>query len=177
MEYLKDLKEKLNYLVLKLKEELGGIRTSRPTPKLIEAVLIEYSGAKLMLKQVASIGTEPPRTLVVTPWDKSAVAAIAKGIEMAKLGVAPAVSGNLVRVTLPPLTDERRAELIKLVKNLAEETRIKMRQERDEIHKLVNAEPDEDQKFKAKEELQKIVDAFNKEVEGLVEAKSNEIST
>ncbi|HEY4498036.1 MAG TPA: ribosome-recycling factor [Candidatus Paceibacterota bacterium] len=177
MEYLKELKEKLDRLILAFREELGSIRTSRPTPKLIEEIPVEYSGAKLVIKQLASISVEPPRTLVVTPWDKAAVNLIAKSIESASLGLGTAVSGNLVRATLPPLTDERREELARLIKSMAEGTRIKMRQERDEVHKLVNAEADEDRKFRAKEELQKLVDAFNEKVDGLLETKISEIFT
>lgn len=177
MEHLKELKEKLDWLILAFKEELGSIRTNRPTPKLIEDISVDYSGAKLVIKQLASISVEPPRTLVVTPWDKATVSLIAKGIESANLGLGTAVSGNLVRVTLPPLTDERREELARLVKSMAEGIRIKMRQERDGVHKLINAEADKDQKFRAKEELQKLVDAFNEKVDGLLETKISEIFT
>ena len=113
---------------------------------------------------------------MISPWDKNSLQAIAKGIEAAKLGVTVAVQGNVVRTTLPELTDERREELSKIVRKIAEEIRIRMRISRDEVNKKVNSESDEDIKFKGKEKLQKLVDKFNKEVDELVEVKLKEIA-
>ena len=176
MEYLKTLEGKFSGLLTKFKEELSSVRTNRPTPKLVESVRAEYAGGSLAINQLGSISVEPPRSIIVTPWSQDAVAPIAKAIEAANIGVSAAAQGNVVRVTLPELTEERRQELIKLVRKMAEETRIKMRIERDETNKIINREADKDQKFRAKEELQKLVDKFNEEVESLTENKITEIS-
>ena len=176
MEYLKTLEGKFSGLLTKFKEELSSVRTNRPTPKLVESVRAEYAGGSLAINQLGSISVEPPRSIIVTPWSQDAVAPIAKAIEAANIGVSAAAQGNVVRVTLPELTEERRQELIKLVRKMAEETRIKMRIERDETNKIINREADKDQKFRAKEELQKLVDKFNEEVDSLTENKITEIS-
>ncbi len=176
MEYLEGLKKKLDQLIIKLKDELVGIRTNRPTPKLIEDIKVDYAGQILTIKHLGAIGVEPPRSLVITPWSGESIPLIAKAIETANLGVGTTVQGNIVRITLPELTEERRQELIKLAKSAAEQTRIKMRIERDEIHKKVNEEDDKDERFRLKEKLQKIVDSFNERVDEAVESKLQEIT-
>ena len=128
------------------------------------------------IKQLGSISVEMPRDLIVTPWDKEVLPHIAKAIDNAKLGVTVAVQGNVVRITLPELTGERREELSRIVKNIAEQIRIKMRMLRDDANKKVKQEADEDNKFRGREDLQKSVDAFNKEVDDLVGAKLTELS-
>ena len=160
-----------------LKDELSGIRTNRPTPKLVEDIEAEYAEQMLPIKQIGSISIEAPRNLIITPWDKSATGAVAKAVESAGLGLTAAPQGNVVRISFPPLTEERREELGKLIGKMAEEARIKMRIARDEVNKKVNAEPDEDVKFKNKDKLQKLVDEFNEEVDKLIEAKLVEIKS
>ena len=176
MEYLEKLESTFNWLIGELRDELSNIRTNRPTPRLIEDIPVDYMEQALSVKQLGSIAVEMPRNLVISPWDKNSLQAIAKGIEAAKLGVTVAVQGNVVRTTLPELTDERREELSKIVRKIAEEIRIRMRISRDEVNKKVNSESDEDIKFKGKEKLQKLVDKFNKEVDELVEVKLKEIA-
>lgn len=176
MEYLKELEQKFSSLILKFKDDLSSVRTNRPTPKLVDSIKAEYAGQFLAINQLGSIGVEPPRSIIITPWSTDSAPSIVKAIEMANIGVGAAQQGNIVRVTLPELTEERRQELIKLTRKMAEETRIKMRIERDEINKIVNREPDKDQKFRAKENLQKLVDKFNEEIDSAVESKIAEIS-
>ncbi len=176
MEYLKELEQKFNNLITKFKDELTSIRTNRPTPKLVDSIKADYAGQILAVNQLGSISIEPPRNIIIAPWSKDAAPSIIKAIEAANIGVSAAQQGNIIRVSLPELTEERRQELVKIVKSMAEQTRIKMRIERDETNKLVNREPDKDQKFKAKEELQKLVDSFNEKVDSLIENKINEIS-
>lgn len=175
MEYLKGLEIKFNELLLKLKDELASIRTNRPTAKLVEDVKVDYSEQILTIKQLGSIGVEPPRNLVITPWSQESAPLIVKAIEAANLGIGAVVQGNIVRVTLPELTQERRQELVKIVRNTAEQIRIRMRVERDEINKKINQESDKDDQFRAKEKLQKLVDSFNSQVDSVVETKLNEI--
>lgn len=177
MEYLKELEQKFEVLNKRFQDELAAIRTNRPTPKLVENIRAEYAGQALAINQLGSIGVEPPRNLVITPWSKDAAPSIVKAIESANIGVSVAHQGNVVRVILPELTEERRQELMKLVKSMAEQTRIKMRIERDEAQKIINKEPDKDQKFKAKEELQKRVDSFNQKIDSIIESKITEISS
>jgi ribosome recycling factor len=176
MEYLKELEYKLDKLIEQLKDELSTIRTNRPTPKLIENIEVEYAGQQVSIKQLGSIGVELPRSLVVNPWSKETTPQIAKAIEGAKLGVTASVQGNIIRVVLPELTEERRQELSKITKNIAEKIKIHMRTLRDEVNKKINNEPDEDQKFRNKEKLQNMVDSFNKGIDSLVENKLNELS-
>lgn len=176
MEYLEELQQKFDRLIGELKEELATIRTNRPTSKLIEDIPVTYMEQVMSIKQVGSILTELPRDLIVTPWDKESTASIAKGIEDAKLGLTSSVQGHIVRVTLPELTDERREELSRIAKKIAEDTRIRMRVLRDDVNKKVNAEADEDTKFRNKEKLQKSVDSFNESVDSLIESKISEIS-
>ena len=180
MEYLKELEKNFNTLILKFKDELASVRTNRPTPKLVESIkVVEFtkgSGQPLTINQLGSISIEPPRNIIIAPWSKDTAPVIAKAIDTASIGVSATVQGNIVRVTLPDLTEERRQELIKLVKSMAEETRIRMRIERDEVNKVISKEPDKDEKFRAKEELQKLVDNFNKEIDAVIEVKVSEIS-
>lgn len=175
MEYLKELEIKFNEIFESLKEEFSSLRTNRPTPKLVENIKVEYGDSLLTVKQLGSIGIELPRSLTVTVWDVNITPQVAKAIEAANLGVSVSHDGNVIRINLPELTAERREELSKIVKSSAEKARIKMRTIRDETNKRVNAEPDKDVKFRAKEELQKIVDKFNGEVDMLVENKLDEI--
>lgn len=175
MEYLKELKAKFNGLIESFKDELLTLRTNRPTPKLVSDIKVDYLGSELTVKELGTTGIELPRDVLITVWDKNAVSSVIKAIEAANIGLSLSNEGNVVRAVLPELTEERRTELLKVVKASAEKTRIKMRTLRDDVNKIVSGEPDEDQKFRAKEELQNMVDAFNKEVDSLLEAKAKEI--
>ena len=176
MEHLKELEEIFNNLALKFKDELSSVRTNRPTPKLVDSIKAEYAGQFLAVNQLGSISVEPPRSIIVTPWSTDSAPSIVKAIEAANIGVSAVQQGNIVRITLPELTEERRQELIKLVRKMAEETRIRMRIERDEVNKTINQEVDKNEKFRAKEALQKLVDKFNQEVDEVINAKIQEIS-
>ena len=107
MEYLEALQQKFDKLLVELKDELSTIHTNRPTPKLIEDIHADYADESLPIKQLGSIAVEPPRNLLVTPWDKKSIPAIAKSIEDAKLGVTSSVQGNVVRVTLTECKSDR----------------------------------------------------------------------
>ena len=103
------------------KEEVGGIRSNRPTPKLVEDIKVDYLDQQLPIKQLASISIVPPREIQISAWDVQAAPLIGKAIEAANIGVTANVQGNIIRINLPPLSEERRAELIMLIKNIAEE--------------------------------------------------------
>ncbi len=175
-----DLESKLKSVIEALKQELSGIRTNRPSSRMIEDVKVDYFGAPTPLKQLGSISVVPPRELQISVWDQNALAPIAKSIEAANLGVSVSVSGNIVRVTLPALSDERRMELIKIVKNMVEETKIKVRSSRDDANKKTDGaekakEISEDEKFKLRKKIQEAVDKTNKEIEAALLAKIKEI--
>jgi len=164
-----------------LSQELAGVHASRPNPKLIEDVAVQYLGSELAVKQLGTISVQLPREMVIAPWDKGAAGPIAHAIEAAKPGLNSRVDGVVVRVTLPSLTAERREELGRLVKKMAEEARIKIRALRDEANKKTEIDfktkmVNEDQKFKHKERVQKATDKINEEIEKLLAGKIKEIN-
>lgn len=165
-----------------LHTDLLGIRTGRANPALLNTVVVEAYGATQPLHQVASISVADSKTLVVTPWDKSLVQAIDKGIQAANLGLNPANDGQLLRITLPALTEQRRKELVKVVGQLAEKARIGIRQTREEILKAAKrAEADgglsKDDVARLQRKVQDLVDSYNAQVKEIVEDKEKEIMT
>lgn len=177
---IKDLEEKLKKAGESLKNELAGLRANRPSPKLIEGVAVDYAGQRMTVRQLGSITIAPPRDLVVSVWDANALPAVAKGIEAANLGVSVAVQGSIVRVTLPALSNERRAEIEKLAKKITEEHRIRVRAARDEAMKAIErAEKEkqisENEKFALKKKAQDAVDKQNKDIEAHLAAKVKEV--
>jgi len=165
-----------------LEKELGGIRTSRATPAILDGILVESYGAKLPINQVGNIGSQDVRTLFVTPWDMTMVKEIEKAIVASSLGLSVSAVDTGVRVSFPELTSERRTTLIKVAKEKLEEARISVRKVRDEVQKEIEAGEKagtigEDEKFRIKAELQKLVDALNKKLGEAAERKEKEISS
>ncbi len=180
-EYSKELEKSARVAVDALKSELAGIRTNRPSPKLVEDIKVSYMERQFTVKQLGSISIVPPREIDINVWDPSALPAVAKAIETSGMGLTANTSGNLIRINLPTLTEERRQEIIKLVKKSTEETKIRLRALRDEANKKIDSAfkaktISEDQKFKAREQVQKAVDKLNAEVETLLAGKIKEIS-
>lgn len=164
-----------------LKTELSGVRTNRPNPKLVEDIKVDYLGQQLTIRQLGSINIVPPREIDINVWDKGSLPSVMKGIETSGRGLTANSDGNLIRINLPTLTDERRQELTKLVKSMVEQSKIKIRASRDEVNKKIETAYkakaiSEDQKFKSKEQVQKSVDKINGEVELLLAGKIKEIS-
>lgn len=162
-----------------LKDELGAIRGSRPTPALVEDIMVEYYGQKVPLKQVGSISVVLPREIQISAWDSNVVPTIVKVVSE-KLSVNAAQDGNTIHVNLPSLTQERRDELIRIVKTKVEDARIKSRSARDDVKKEIatqekEGEITEDERFSAQEKIQKIIDSFNTDVDVLLAAKISEI--
>lgn len=175
-----DLELKIKESLEFFKSQLGAIRGGRPSPKLVEDIGVDYFGQKMPIKQLGSISINPPREILISIWDKQAVSAVAKAIESSNLNVSANTDGNLIRINLPPLSTERRQELIKIVKKESEEVRIKIRHLRDEANKKITQQEEsgeitEDGKFKLKEETQKIIDKANKEIEEMLDKKIKEI--
>lgn len=178
---LKDLEKNTKSNVEGLKIELSGIRTNRPNPQLVENVKVEYMGQLMTVKQLGTITIVPPREIDISPWDKASVPAIIKGIETSGMGLTANTDGHLIRINLPTLTDERRQELIKLIKSLTEQVKIRVRGLRDDVNKKIESAfkaktISEDQKFKGKEKIQKVIDKTNADIEMLLAGKIKEIN-
>lgn len=166
--------------VVHFKEELGKLRTGRASAGLVENLLVDYYGAKSQLKQVASITVPEPRTITIAPWDKDSLVNIEKAIRDSQLNLNPMNDGQVVRINIPPLNEERRKELVKMLNLKAEESRVSIRKIReeiwDEIQELVkNGKMGEDGKFLGKDELQKAVDELNAKIEESRGKKEDEI--
>ncbi|MDP1629642.1 MAG: ribosome-recycling factor, partial [bacterium] len=143
---------------------------------------VDYYGVKTPLKHIAAISVQQPKTIIIQPWDKNAVIPIQSAIQKSSLNLAPAVDGQMIRINLPPLSVESRRDLIKILHQEAEQVRIAVRREREEAWREIQKLTDEgaireDDKFRAKEELQKIIDEYNGGIEELKEKKEEEIMT
>lgn len=162
------------------KNDIATIRTNRATPAMVEDIKVDYYGQNLCVKELASITAPEPRTLVIQPWDKGATEAISGAIRKSEIGLNPIVDGQIIRLNIPPLTEEGRRELIKLLKQKTEEARVKIRRAREEIwdriQKMEKAgEIREDDKFRGKDELQKMVDEYNGKIGELEKKKEGEL--
>ncbi|MEK7609248.1 MAG: ribosome recycling factor [Patescibacteria group bacterium] len=170
-----DFKNKLKETAGFLSAELAKIRSSRASPALVEDILVDYYGAKTQLKGLASIGSADVRTIVVEPWDKNAVDPIFKALSQGGLGAQPIVDGSKIRISLPPLTQERRLEMVKQVSQKTEEAKIRARRARDEAVKSIQQEKSEDIKFRKKEEIEKAMKENNQTLEDLKTKKEREL--
>lgn len=164
-----------------LVRELSTIRTGRATPALLDSVQVEAYGAKVPLKQIGALGTEDPRTLKLTLWDKGQLRAAEQAIQVANLGVSTASDGTTVRIIFPELTAEKRALLSKLAHDKVEQARVSLRQERERVWNDIQAkeksgELGEDEKYRLKEELQQLVDEANRRLEDSGRRKEQEIA-
>ena len=173
-------KQKIKAAEEHLTRELSQVRTGRAAPMLLDSVKVEAYGSLMPLKEVAAVNIEDPRTLRVAPWDASQVKAIEKALTSSNLGLSVAVDEKGVRVSFPELTSERRHEMVKIAKGKLEDARVSIRGERDAIWgDIQGLERDgkmgEDDKFRAKEEMQKLVDEANKNFESQIERKEKEI--
>ncbi|MGH7737940.1 MAG: ribosome recycling factor [Candidatus Tyrphobacter sp.] len=160
--------------------EFTAIRTGRANPALLDRIVVEAYGQPMALKQVAGISTPDARTIVVTAWDKNVVGDVKKAIEKSDLGITPSVDGTNVRLGLPPLTEERRKELVKVVKKKAEDSRVAIRNVRHHAHDGVKAQLrshaiTEDDNKRMTDQLQKLTDRYIKEIDVLVAGKEKEI--
>ncbi|HEY5220762.1 MAG TPA: ribosome-recycling factor [Candidatus Paceibacterota bacterium] len=176
----KDLEVALAGVTTKLKQDFGQIRGNRPSPDMIQDIKLSLYDQQLSIRELGSLTILPPRTIQITVWDPGAISAIMKAIDDAHLGLSTNNDGNTIRATLSPLGDERRDEMSKLVKKIAEATRIQIRARReDAIKRLKDSENKkeitQDDAFKGKEKIQKAVDKANGEVEAMVNGKLDEL--
>lgn len=162
------------------KREFGGIRTGRATPALLERITVDYYGTQTPVNQVATVTVPDPRLLVVQPWDKRMLKEVERALLKSELGLTPSTDGNVIRLPIPGLTEERRRDLVKVVRKHAEEGRVAIRNiRRDHKDKLEQLEKggkiSEDDSHRAVEELQKLTDRSIKEIDSLLSAKEAEI--
>ena len=175
------LDKKLNEAKEWLSREYQSLRTGRAAPAILDAVQVDAYGSRMPLRQVANIGVEGARSLVIVPFDGSLTKEIERGVTAANLGVATSVSGSAIRVSFPELTTDRRLELVKIAKAKLEEARVAARSTRDDVwsgiqDKEREGEIREDEKFRLKDELQKKIDEANKNLEDLFDKKEKEVT-
>jgi ribosome recycling factor len=175
----KDAEERMEKAIGALRRDLSTLRAGRATPALLDRIQVEYYGTLTPVNQLANINTPDTRTLLLQPWDKSSVAAIEKAIMKSDLGLTPSNDGSTIRLTIPPLTEERRSELVKLTKKYGEEAKIAIRNIRrdanDDIKKLEKTTISEDESRRHQDDIQKSTDRFVAEVEKVLAAKEKEI--
>ena len=176
----KDTEEKMKKSLASLTREFSSIRGGRATPELVEHVTVEYYGTATPLKAVAAITAPEPNLLVIQPWDTKMVAEIEKGILKASIGINPVVEGKIVRLPIPPLTGERREELIKVIHKMAEEGRVNIRTIRRDANEAVkklktDKQVSEDESFKGMDQIQKLTDKYIANVDSLVKSKEQEL--
>jgi ribosome recycling factor len=176
-ELTKHAREAMHKAVENTKRELTGIRSGKATTSLLDTVRVEAYGSQVPLNQVGLVSAPEPRLLTVQPFDKSLTAAVEKAIRESDLGLNPSTQGNLIRVPLPPLSQERRKELVKVVHKMAEEGRIAVRHARtDALSRLKKVEHvSEDDKTRAEKDIQKVHDEHIKQIDQLIHAKEAEI--
>lgn len=179
-EIMKRSEESMNKSIENLKREFTGIRTGKANPGLLDNVKVMYYGQTVPLKQVASIAVPEPRLITVQPWEKTLVPEVEKAIQASDLGLNPQSDGTLIRLPIPPLTEERRKDLVKVVKRLGEETRISLRNIRrdaNDQYKQLEKKHDisEDEMHTRQDEVQKLTDKYVEKIEEVVSAKEKEI--
>jgi len=176
----KDAGERMKKSVAALKQEFTKIRTGRAHTSLLDHITVEYYGSDVPLNQVANVGVEDSRTLVVTPWEKTMVQPIEKAIMTSDLGLNPATAGTVIRVPLPPLTEERRKDMIRIVRNEAEGGRVAIRNiRRDAISSIKDMQKEkligEDDERKGEDEIQVLTDQFVAEIDKALAEKESEL--
>jgi ribosome recycling factor len=179
-ELLEDAKDRMFKSVESAQQEFSTVRTGRASPSLLDRVTVDYYGAMTPLNQLSTISAPEARMLTVTPYDKSSIKAIEKAINESDVGLTPSNDGNLVRLVVPELTEERRKDLVKIVRNLAEEGRVAIRNvRRDTMQHLrelkADGEASSDDEHRAEVELQKLTDARVGELDAVLKAKEEEI--
>jgi ribosome recycling factor len=178
---LADADKKMKGAISVLHEQLGGIRTGRATPALLNRINVEYYGSTVALNQLASFSVPEPRLLVIQPFDKGAIPAMERALQASDLGLTPSNDGNVIRLAFPPLTEERRRDLVKIVKDRGEEGRVAVRNVRrhhkEELEKLEREHTiSEDELRRAEKELQRLTDQSVAEVDQVLASKEKELS-
>ena len=179
-EIVRDAGERMSKSIDSLKQSLGKVRTGRAHPSLLDHLTVEYYGAETPLSQVANIGVEDARTLTVTPWEKQMVQAIEKAILTSDLGLNPATAGTVIRIPMPPLTEETRRNLVKVVRHDGEAAKVAIRNIRRDANSdfkdlLKEKEISEDEERRAQEQIQQLTDKYVSEVDKVLAVKETEL--
>jgi len=175
-----DAEQRMQKVIESLKKDFSRIRTGRATPSLLDGVSVDYYGSPMPINQVANISVPDARMLVIQPWEKTMIVPIEKAIQTSDLGLNPQNDGNLIRLPIPPLSEERRKEIFKNCKKIGEENKIAVRNiRRDANEKMKKAEKDklitQDEEKKGLDEIQKITDKFIKTIDELLAQKEQEV--
>lgn len=179
-EVYNDVQERMEKAVTALKRDLSTLRAGRATPSLLDKITVDYYGTPTPINQLANVSVPEPRLLVIQPWDKKAVADVERAIMKSDLGLTPNSDGNVIRLAIPQLTEERRKDLVKISKKKAEEGRVAIRNIRRDANedlkkKEKSSEITEDELHKSQDEIQKMTDRFIEEVEKVLNVKEKEI--
>lgn len=177
---IKQTEDKMKKSLQALEEEFNTVRTGRASPALFDKIRVEYYGNPTPINQVATISVPEARLVVIQPWDKSVIGEIEKAIQKSELSVNPSNDGKVIRISIPPLTEERRKEFVKIAKNMAEQSRVSIRNvRRDANDELKKAQKDgdlsEDALKRAEDEVQKLTDKYVEDVNSMLDDKEKEI--
>jgi ribosome recycling factor len=177
---LQETKERMAKTIDDLENELKRVRTGRASLSLLDGIRVDYYGTQTPLNQMASLSVPESRLIVIQPWDVSAIKEIEKAILKSDLGLTPSSDGKLIRISIPPLTEERRKELVKVVSKMCEEHKIAARNIRRDANELIkgfkkDGDIAEDDAFKAQDSIQKITDEFITKIDDIYKAKEKEI--
>ena len=178
---LEDTEEKMQKAIQHLEEELLRVRAGKATPNILEGITVDYYGSMTPLNQVSNISTPDAKTIAIQPWEKSMVGPIEKAILAANIGLTPINNGELIRINIPPLTEERRVTLVKQIKSMGESTRVSVRTTRrdanDAFKQMKKDGLSEDQEKDAEIKVQEYTDKYSEQVDKLIEAKEIEVMT
>ncbi len=177
---LKEAERKMGISVEHLRQEFGKVRTGRASLSLVEDIKVDYYGTPTPLNQAATLATPDPRTITIQPWDQSMLGVIEKALQSSDLGLNPSNDGKVIRLTIPPLTEERRKELGKVVRKMGEECKVAVRNVRRDLNDKIKQlekkhEISEDQGRKGHDQLQKITDKYIEEIDRITQAKEKDI--
>lgn len=180
MQSINEARAHMEKAVEAMRREFSGVRTGKASPALLDTVRVDAYGSKMPINQVATVTAPEPRLLIVQPWDKGLMNAIEKGIQQAELGLNPANDGNVIRVPIPALTEERRKDMVKMLHKLAEEGRVAIRHARQEANKELKKkqgahEISEDDAHRQMDEVQKMTDNYIHKIDELVKGKEAEV--
>jgi len=179
--HVKDAKDLMEHSIEHLQKELQKVRTGKASPSMVAGLMVPYYGNPTPLNQVANVSSADARTLLIQPWEKNMVAPIEKAIFEANLGITPQNDGEVVRLSIPALTEERRKELVKRVKALGEEAKVSLRNARreamDHLKKAIKDGYPEDAGKRAEQEVQQLTDSYSDKVDKVVESKEKDIMT
>lgn len=179
-ESLEDARKRMEGAITSFRRELSGVRTNRANPALVENLEVDYFGTRMQLDQLAQLSAGDVRMLVIQPWDKNAVQLIVKAIQQSDLGMTPQIDGDVIRLNIPPMTEERRKEVVKLVRTRAEEAKVSIRNVRKDVRELIremekDGDIGQDDSKRAQDQLQKVTDQAVASIDESSSAKETEV--